>query len=54
MGGLVYDSIPLLELSFQSPIEFIQKFCDSTYLGQQYINREEEKEDVGVSPTTLR
>ena len=24
MSGLVYDSIPLLELSLQSPIEFIQ------------------------------
>jgi len=30
MGGLVYDSIPPLGLSLQSPIEFIQKSCDGT------------------------
>jgi len=37
MGGLVYNSIPPLGLSLQSstelvqsPIEFIQKSCDST------------------------
>ena len=27
---IVYDSIPSLGLSLQSPIEFIQKSCDST------------------------
>ena len=27
--GLAYDSIPLSELSLQSPIKFIQKFYDS-------------------------
>jgi len=30
MGRLVYDSIPPLELSFRSPIEFIQKSHDGT------------------------
>ena len=29
-GGLVYDSIPLLGLSLQSPIGFIQESCDGT------------------------
>jgi len=30
MDRLAYDNIPLLELSFWSPIEFIQKFCNDT------------------------
>jgi len=30
MGGLAYDSIPPLELSLWSPIEFIQKSRDGT------------------------
>ena len=37
MGGLIYDSIPLLELSFQSPIGFTWKI-PWWYLDQQYIN----------------
>jgi len=32
MGGLAYDSIPPLGLSLQSPIEFIRKSCDGTYV----------------------
>ena len=31
-GGIAYDSISLLGLSLQSPIEFIQKFYDGTYV----------------------
>ena len=30
MDGLIYDSISPLELSLQSPIEFIQKFYNDT------------------------
>ena len=32
MDGLAYDSIPPLGLSLQSPIEFIWKSHDDTYI----------------------